>query len=71
MAAECSPGREPGGQVLLASTALEEGDRNFCRPCGALVYYRVIDPGLTPGATLCRLADAGSSRVLLLVPLCN
>jgi len=35
MAAECSPERKPGDRCQQRYQALEEGDRDFCRPYGA------------------------------------
>ena len=57
MAAECSPGRQPGDQAILEfSRALEEGDRivdgiarrGICRPFGALIHFVIGTPGLRP-----------------------
>src|SRR5258705_13163210 len=54
-ATECSPGRKPGVGVVLAHQP-RRGDRVF-RPYGAEIVSKE-NPGLTPGATLCRRSAA-------------
>lgn len=44
MAEECSPGRKPGDLRRYQDRALEEGDRNLCRPYGALQFFGVAFP---------------------------
>ena len=54
-ATECSPGRKPGVGVVLAHQP-RRGERVF-RPYGAEIVSKE-NPGLTPGATLCRRSAA-------------
>src|SRR5467141_737670 len=54
-ATECSPGRKRGVGVVLAHQP-RRGERVF-RPYGAEIVSKE-NPGLTPGATLCRRSAA-------------
>src|SRR5260370_38698975 len=58
-AAECSPGRKPGVRIASDDLSPLRGDRDlnteFCRPLRGLAeILSYLNPGLTPGATLCR-----------------
>ena len=63
-AAECSPGREPGGTYAIHDQSPDRGERPsepgldleyFCRPLRGLNrVFAYLNPGLAPGATFCR-----------------
>src|SRR5256885_17183950 len=57
-ATECSPGRKPGGGVILERSpgGAKDSERLF-RPSGAEIMSKE-NPGLAPGATLCRRSPA-------------
>ena len=81
MAAECSPGRKPGDQILLESQARFSGRQNVfarcvCRetsvaPTGLIDSYFGVFPGLTPGATFCRSLTRDSLNCFILDLTCE
>src|SRR2546428_426263 len=66
-ATECSPGRKPGlGVVPERSPGGAKDSERLFRPSGAEIVSKE-NPGLAPGATLCR-RSAAVHRTQYLVP---
>src|SRR5258705_6166668 len=68
-ATECSPGRKPGGSCRLQRSpgGAKDSEDSFA-PSGAEIVSKE-NPGLTPGATLCRRSAAVHSLFWTALPL--